>query len=168
MHATTISMHLSELKRLILDVSITDHRYLQVKESLEQENVHQKIKEYNIKEDGLLMHKNRIYVPSYGEFRNLVLNEMHNVLYVGYPSYQKIIAVVRSQLFFARMKKDVVDYIFICMECQRVKVEHIHPMGLIQPLSIPEKKWEVVTIDFIAKFPRKARKHDSIMVVVDK
>jgi hypothetical protein len=26
----------------------------------------------------------------------------------------------------------------------------------------------VVTIDFITKFPRKERKHDSIMVVVDK
>jgi hypothetical protein len=29
-------------------------------------------------------------------------------------------------------------------------------------------KWEVVTIDFITKLPRTIRKHDSIMVVVDK
>jgi hypothetical protein len=66
------------------------------------------------------------------------------------------------------MKKDVVDYIARCMECQRVKVEHRHPTGLLQPFPIPEKKWEVVTIDFITKFPRTTRKHDSIMVVVDK
>jgi hypothetical protein len=39
---------------------------------------------------------------------------------------------------------------------------------LLQPLPIPEKKWEVVTIDFITKFPRTTRQHDSIMVVVDK
>ena len=54
------------------------------------------------------------------------------------------------------------------MECQRVKVEHRHPMIFLQPLSIPKKKWEVVTIDFITKFHRKTRQHDSIMVVVDK
>jgi hypothetical protein len=54
------------------------------------------------------------------------------------------------------------------MECQRVKVEHRHPVGFLQPFPIPEKKWEVVTIDFITKFPRTTRKHDSIMVVVDK
>jgi hypothetical protein len=66
------------------------------------------------------------------------------------------------------MKKDVVDYIARCMECQRVKTEHRHPTGLLQPFPIPEKKWEVVTIDFITKFPRIGRKHDSIMVVVDK
>jgi hypothetical protein len=66
------------------------------------------------------------------------------------------------------MKKDVVDYITRCMECQKVKVEHSHPAGLLQPLPIPKKKWEVITIEFITKFPKTTRQHDSIMVVVDK
>jgi hypothetical protein len=66
------------------------------------------------------------------------------------------------------MKKDVVDYIDICMECQKVKVEHRHPPGFLQPLTIPKKKWEVITIDFITKLPKTIRQHDSIKVVVDK
>jgi hypothetical protein len=82
---------------------------------------------------------------------------MHHVTYARYPSYQKIIATVRSQLFCLGMNKYVVDYIDMCMECQRVKVEHRHLMGLLQPLPITEKKWEVVTI----------KQHDLIMVVVD-
>ena len=114
------------------------------------------------------MHKNRIYVPSSRELRNFVLKEMHNVPYAGHPGYQKTIAAVRSQFFWPRMKKDFVDYIARCMECQRVKNEHRNPTVFLQPLPIPEKKWEVVTIDFITKFPRTTRKHDSIMVVVDK
>ena len=64
MHATTINMHQSDLKSIILDVVVIDQHYLHVKERLWHENVQQKIKEYDIKEDGLLMHKNRIYVPS--------------------------------------------------------------------------------------------------------
>jgi hypothetical protein len=66
------------------------------------------------------------------------------------------------------MKKDVVDYIIRCMECQKVKVEHRHPTGLLHPLPIPEKKWEVITMDFITGLPKTNKKHDSIMVVVDK
>jgi len=31
------------------------------------------------------------------------------------------------------------------MECQKVKVEHRHPAGLLQPLPIPDWKWDVVT-----------------------
>ena len=66
------------------------------------------------------------------------------------------------------MKKEVVDFIARCLECQKVKAEHRHPTGLLQPLPIPEWKWEVVTLDFITKLPRKNKQHDSIMVVVDK
>ena len=57
------------------------------------------------------MHKNIIYVPSFGELRNLVLKEMKYVPYVGHPSYQKMIIAIRSQLFWLGMKNDVVYYI---------------------------------------------------------
>ena len=73
MHATTVSMHLSDLKRNFLDVVVTDQHYLQVKERLQQGYVQQKTKEFEMKENGLLMHKNRIYVPSSRELKNLVL-----------------------------------------------------------------------------------------------
>jgi hypothetical protein len=54
------------------------------------------------------------------------------------------------------------------MNCQKVKAEHRHPSGLLQPLRIPEWKWELVIVDFITRFPRTVKQHDSIMVVVDK
>jgi hypothetical protein len=66
------------------------------------------------------------------------------------------------------MKKEIAEYIARCMECQRVKAEHRHPAGLLQPLPIPEWKWEVVKMDFITGLPRTNKQHDSIMVVVDK
>jgi len=93
---------------------------------------------------------------------------MHNVPHVEHPGYQKIIEAIISQYFWILMKKDVVDYISRCIAFQRVKDEHRHPMGLLQPLSFPEWKWKVVRICFITKLPRITRQHDSIMVVVEK
>jgi hypothetical protein len=58
------------------------------------------------------------------------------------------------------MKKDVADYIARCLECHRVKVEHRHLAGLLQPLPIPKNIWKVVTIDFITKLPKTIRQHD--------
>jgi hypothetical protein len=54
------------------------------------------------------------------------------------------------------------------MECQKVKANHRHLVGLLQPLPIPEWKWDVVAMDFITGLPRTSKKHDSIMVVVEK
>jgi hypothetical protein len=99
------------LKSIILDGLVIDQHYLQVKENLQQGGVQQKIKEYEIKEDILLMHKSRIYVPSSGELKNLVLKEMHDVPYAGHPGYRKTITTVRIQFFWLGMEKDVADYI---------------------------------------------------------
>jgi hypothetical protein len=57
------------------------------------------------------MHKRRIYVPSSGELRNLVLKEMHDVPYARHPGYQKTITPIRSQFFWLGMNKDVAYYI---------------------------------------------------------
>jgi hypothetical protein len=53
------------------------------------------------------------------------------------------------------------------LECQKVKAEHRHPVGLLQPIPILEWKWEVVTMDFITKLSRTRKHHEAIMVVVD-
>jgi hypothetical protein len=44
-----------------------------------------------------------------------VLKGMHNVPYVRHPGYQKIIVAVKRQYFWPDMKKEVVDYIAICL-----------------------------------------------------
>ena len=60
------------------------------------------------------------------------------------------------------------EYISKCFECQQVKTEHQHPVGLLQPLPIPSWKWEIISLDFITGLPRNQNLNDSIMVVVDK
>jgi hypothetical protein len=111
MHSTTINMHQTNLKSRILDDVIMNQHYLHVKESLYKENIQHSFREYKMGKYGVLMHKNRIYVPNSREIRNLVLKEMHNVPYSKHHSYQKIVAAIRSQYFSLGMKKDVSYYI---------------------------------------------------------
>jgi hypothetical protein len=108
-----------------------------------------------LKEDGILMYKRKMYVSNSNELKNAVLKEIHNVSYVGHLGYQKTIAMVRSQYCWTRMKKEVANYIARYIECQKMKKKHRHPAGLLQPLPIPEWKWEVVTVDFITNLPKK-------------
>ena len=59
------------------------------------------------------------------------------------------------------------NYLARCMECQLVKVEHQHPVGLLNSLPIAEWKWDTVSMDFITGLPRTKYLHESVMVVVD-
>ena len=55
-----------------------------------------------------------------------------------------------------------------CTVCQKVKAEHQVPSGLLQPIKIPEWKWDRIIMDFVVGLPVTERKHDSIWVVVDR
>jgi len=66
------------------------------------------------------------------------------------------------------MIKEVAGYVAKCSICQQVKVEHQKLVGLLQPLPIPEWKWEMITMDFVSGLPRGKRGNDAIWVIVDR
>ena len=75
---------------------------------------------------------------------------------------------MKRSYYWPNLKKDVEDFVVICLDFQFVKVECKNLGGLLQPIAIREWKWEVISMDFISSFPRTARQHDFIMVVVDR
>jgi hypothetical protein len=66
------------------------------------------------------------------------------------------------------MKRDIVEYVSLCDTCQRVKAEHQRLVGLLQPLKIPEWKWEEIGMNFIVGLPHTQAGYDSIWVIVDR
>jgi hypothetical protein len=51
------------------------------------------------------------------------------------------------------MKREIVEHVAICDSCQRIKAEHQKPAGLLQPLRIPQWKWDEIEKDFIVGIP---------------
>ena len=51
------------------------------------------------------------------------------------------------------MKKDIAEYVAVCDVRQRVKAEHQKPAGLLQPLPIPEWKWDKIGMVLSQDYP---------------
>ena len=66
------------------------------------------------------------------------------------------------------MKKEIALWVNRCLTCQKVKDEHQRPIGLLQPLEIPEWNWEHITMDFVVGLPLTKGKYDAIWVIVDR
>ena len=65
------------------------------------------------------------------------------------------------------MRDDVEAYVKTCLVCQQDKTEQRVPAGLLEPLPIPERSWESISMDFIMGLP-KFEGCNIIIVVVER
>eukprot|EP00253_Pinus_taeda_P029666 PITA_29666 len=163
-----ISQGWSTLDQEIEEAATQDQIYLQKRHLVQNSDVRSIQQGYTLNAAGMLCFQKKIYIPNQNSIKEKILDENHRSPYAGHPGYQKLITSLRKEYYWPAMKKDVVEYLARCLECQQVKAEHQHPTGLLQPIPIPEWKWETITMDVITGLPKSKRSNDSIMVVVDK
>ena len=124
--------------------------------------------EFTVTSDGTIRFKGRIYVPEAADLREQLLIEAHETPYSVHPGTTKMYQDLKKGYWWPGMKKDVVRFVEKCLTCQQVKAEHQRPAGTLQPLEIPEWKWEQITMDFVSGLPKSPTNHDSIWVIVDR
>jgi hypothetical protein len=107
-------------------------------------------------------------VPNLKKLKDKILREAHESAYSIHPGGNKMYHDLKTTYWWYGMKRDVAEYVALCDTCQRVKAEHQRPAGLLQPLQVPEWKWEEITMDFIVGLPRTQSGYDSIWVIVDR
>jgi hypothetical protein len=103
--------------------------------------------------DDLMTYKGMLYIPNFEYLKSFIMDELQKIPYTRHPGYQKMITATRKLLYWLELKKDIVDYLPKCLECQQVKVECWNPPGLLQALPILEWKWETIPMDFVTGLP---------------
>ncbi|WVZ52267.1 hypothetical protein U9M48_003343, partial [Paspalum notatum var. saurae] len=99
---------------------------------------------------------NRICVPEVDSIRKLILSEAHDTAYSILPGSTNMYHDLKERFWWYGMKRAVAEYVAVCDTC------------LLQPLKIPEWKWEEISMDFIVGLPRTQKGYNSIWVVVDR
>lgn len=97
----------------------------------------------------------------------MVLRVYHDSPMAGHPGFYKTYRQIRERFSWKGLKAEALQYVRECPTCQQNKQEHSYPAGLLQTLSIPDRKWECLSMDFITGLPR-AQGRDCIYVVVDR
>ncbi|GJX35574.1 putative reverse transcriptase domain-containing protein [Tanacetum coccineum] len=106
----------------------------------------ERLKPRRQRDDGEIYFFDRIWIPSVGGVRKLIMDEAHTSRYSVHPSADKMYYDLRDLYWWPGIKKDVAEY---------------------QP-EIPEWKWEKITMDFVTKLPKSSSGHDTIWVVMDR
>ena len=83
----------------------------------------QEAKEAIMDEEGVLRIKGRVCVPRVYDLINTILTEAHSSRYSIHPGATKMYRDLKQHFWWSRMKRDIVDFVAQCPNCQQVKYE---------------------------------------------
>ena len=109
------------------------------------------IQRYTWKDNLLWFEGSCLVVPK--SQRLSLLHDNHDTPYSGHPSHTILYNTLACQFFWPGMSKDVKQYVKSCDACQRNKPSNQSPLGLLQPLPIPQEPWKSLSTDFISQLP---------------
>ncbi|KAL5576947.1 hypothetical protein UlMin_018646 [Ulmus minor] len=97
--------------------------------------------EFSVSTDGILHYKCRLCIPNDAQFKEQLLSEAHATPYSVHPGATKMYQDLKERFWWS---------------------------GELQPIEIPEWKWDQITMDFVVGLPKTTKCHDAIWVVVDR
>ena len=117
-------------------------------------------------QEGLLFKGGQLCIPKCS-MRDNIIQEKHSGALSGHFGLDKTLELVHRNYFWPKLQKDVRKFVEECTICQKSKGKSTNA-GLYQPLPIPSRPWESISMDFVMGLPRTQKGYDSIFVVVDR
>nr|KYP33716.1 Transposon Ty3-G Gag-Pol polyprotein [Cajanus cajan] len=116
----------------------------------------------------VLRFKDRLCIPSMLELMRAILEEGHRSSLSIHPGATKMYQDLKKMFWWPKMKREVEEFVNACLVCQKAKVEHQKPSGLMQPLDVPVWKSDNISMDFVVGLPKTMKNLDAIWVIVDR
>lgn len=118
--------------------------------------------------EGIYRKDGKAVVPDAETLRSDVLYLIHDSHFGGHVGAERTWEQVQRDFWWPTLRADVNEHVRTCEVCQRDKTSRQLPTGMLQPLEIPERRWESVSMDFITALPETLRGHTQIVVFVDR
>lgn len=109
-----------------------------------------------------------VVVPSVDTLRTDIMTELHAPAYSGHVGTSRTAQAIKKTFYWKGMHADVATFVTECHDCQRNKPTNRRPAGLLQPVEIPDRPWDCVSMDLITHLPVSQTGNDAIIVFVDK
>lgn len=117
-------------------------------------------------QDGMLLRGSQFCIPK-SSMRENVIKENHSGGLAQHFGRDKTISLVNKHYYCPQLQQDVKKFVQSFRACQMEKGTKQN-IGLYQPLLVPERPWEEISMDFVLGLPRTRRRHDFIFVVMDR
>ena len=127
--------------------------------------------QYSLDDDGLIRFDDafgcsRICVPK--SLQLAIMTDIHESPGdAAHGGYHKTYNRIASTFYWPKMGRDIKRFTQSCDICQKVRPRKHAAYGLLQPIPIPTRPFDTITMDFIMELP-ECEGYNGVLVVVDK
>ncbi|GAU51960.1 hypothetical protein TSUD_417460 [Trifolium subterraneum] len=100
--------------------------------------------DFKMDEDGVVKFRGRVCVPDVPELKKMIFDEGHKSGLSIHPGLVKMYQDLKKLFWWPRMHKEIAEYVYACLVCQKSKIEHQKPSGLPKTAKGNEVIWVVV------------------------
>jgi transposase InsO family protein len=122
---------------------------------------------WTMNEQGLLLHKGRLVVSSQDHLRTKVIDLIHSPIDSAHPGKSKTKKLLTARYYWPGMAGEAERFIDNCLRCLPCKSRKDLPPGLLQPLSVPDRPNQHLTMDF-KELPEDEEGYDYALIIVDR
>ena len=122
--------------------------------------------------DGRIYFRDKMFVSDVSQLRFRFIQKFHDDQIANHPSKTKTYEILNRYYYWPCIIDDVKRFVKNCYGCKKSKTSKNKYHGTFKPLTVPDKRWIHISIDFIIDLPvsRDLWGKDciNIMVVVDR
>jgi len=116
--------------------------------------------------DGLLQFREKIYIPQSPDLRRQIVALCHDTHIAGHPGRWKTLELVSRNYWWPQISRYIGQYVSTCDLYLWTKPWRHSPVGELQPLSVPDARWDTLSVDFVVELLESSG-HDAVMTVVN-
>lgn len=124
---------------------------------------------FELRRDGILILKEgeRVVVPDNRKMKLTVLAHYHDGAMGAHTAATPTYQAVRRHYFWSGMGGYIYRYCRSCPVCRQMKITTRRMANTLQPLPIPERPFESISMDFLS-LGMSDLGHDSLLIIVDR
>ena len=117
--------------------------------------------------NGRLHYQGLLYVPDYHALYLCLCKLHHDTPIAGHLGIRNTYELLHCSYYWPNIQSFVHRYIRHCHVCKRSKGSRFKKQSVLQPLPVPEQRWQDLSIDLVTGIP-EVHGHDATCCVVDR
>ena len=116
----------------------------------------------------LFYKKHHLWIFNLNQLKLDIIQQIHDQIVVKHFDYAKTLRLISQCYYWLRINKTIKRYVQNCHSCRHVKTSHDKYNEKFNFLSIFERNWKNIILNFVVEFFRCSNRYNVILIIINR